>query len=70
MCILFYDLRECIFQCFTKVLYENEESIMTYGAKLATLQAQVEGLESVSAEKDASIAEYEARVKGSEGKCF
>ena len=40
---------------------------MTYDTEFAKFQAQVEKLESASAEKDACIAEYEALVKGSEG---
>ena len=53
-----------IYQCFTEALYEKKQSIVTYDAKLVKLQAQVEKMESVFAEKD---AEYEAIVKKNEG---
>ena len=48
----------------TEALYEKKQSIVTYDAEVAKLQAQVEKLKSASAEKD---AEYEAIVKKSEG---
>ena len=48
----------------TEALYEKKQRIMTNDAKAAKLQAQVEKMESASAEKD---AEYDAIVKDSEG---
>ena len=67
-----YDLHlaQCVFQCFIEALYEKKQSIMTYDAKLVHIQAQVERLESASAEKDTCIAEYEAMVKQSGGNIF
>ena len=67
-----YDLHLglCVLQCFIGDLYEKKQSIMTYDAKFVHLQAQVERLESASAEKDTCIAEYEAMVKGSGGDIF
>ena len=62
-----YDLRWCAPQYFTESLYEKKQSIMTNDTEFAKLQAQVEGLESISTEKDTCIAEHEAIVKGSEG---
>ena len=70
VCILVYDSRQCIFQWLIEVLYEKKQRIMTYDAKFVYLQAQVEKLESASAEKDTCIAEYEAMVKGSGGDIF
>ena len=61
------DLRQYIFQCFAVALYEKEHSVMTDDAEFAKLHAQVEILELASAQKDTCIAEYEAKVKGSEG---
>ena len=48
----------------TEALYEKKQSIVPCDAEVAKLQAQVEKLESASAEK---AAEYEAIVKKSEG---
>ena len=48
----------------TEALYEKKQSTVTYDAEFAMLQAQVEKMESASAEKDAG---YEAIVKKSEG---
>ena len=51
----------------TEALYEKTQSIATYDAEFAKLQAQVEKLESASAQKDTCIADYEAIVKKTEG---
>ena len=60
-----YLLRWCIStNVLTEILYEKKQSVVTYDPKVAKLQAPVERLESVSAEKD---AEYEAITKKSEG---
>ena len=56
-----------IYHVLTEALYEKKQSIMTYDAEFAKLQAQVEKLESTSAEKDSCIAEYETIAKGREG---
>ena len=57
-----------IYHVLTEALYEKKQSVVTYDAEFAKLQAQMEKLESISAEKDSCIAEYEAIAKGSEGK--
>ena len=57
----------CIYHALTEALYEKKQNIGTYDPEFTKLQAQVEKLESASAEKDACIAEYEAIAKGSEG---
>ena len=60
-----YHLRQCIStNVLTEALYQKKQSIATYDAEFAKLQAQVEKMELSSAEKD---AEYEAIVKKSEG---
>ena len=60
-----YDLRQCIStNVLTEALYEKKQSIETYDAEVAKLQAQVEKVESAFAEK---VAQYEAIIKKSEG---
>ena len=53
--------------CFIEALYEKKQTIMTYDNETAKLQAQVEELASISAEKDTRIAKFEAMMKGREG---
>ena len=48
--MLVYDLRECLFQWFTKALYEKEQRVMAYDADFAKLQAQVEEWEATAKE--------------------
>ena len=52
--MLAYDLKECIFLCFTESLYEKKQSTMAYGPEVVKLQAQVK--------------QWEAAVKESQGK--
>ena len=70
-CMFLYDLRQYIYiyiyHVLTEALYEKKQSILTYDAEFAKLQAQAEKLESTSAGKDPCIGEYETIVKGSEG---
>ena len=62
------DLRPCIStNVLTEALYEKKQSVVTYAAEVAKLQAQVEKSESAFHEKGSCIAEYEAIVKKSEG---
>ena len=51
--MLVYELRECVFQWFTGVLYEKEQIIVANDAEIPKLQAQVE--------------HWEAAAKGSQG---
>ena len=53
--------------CFLEAFYEKKQAILTYEKKIATLQSQVEGLESTSAEKDIFIAKHEVMVKECQG---
>ena len=55
-------------ECFTEVLYEKKQTIMTYENETAKLQAQVDDLKATSADKDTLIAKYEAIFKESDGK--
>ena len=59
------DLRQCISTyVLTEDPYEKKQNILTCDTEVVKFQAQVEKMESASAEKD---AEYEAIVKKSEG---
>ena len=53
--------------CFTYVLYERNQTIMTYECKTSNILEQVEELKATSAEKDTLIAKFEAIVKKNEG---
>ena len=65
--MIVYNLRVCIFLCFIEALYEKKQSMMTYETKTAQLQAQVEDLETTTAEQDTLIGNYEATLVEYEG---
>ena len=44
--MLVYDMRDCIFQCSAEALYEKKQSMVTSDADFASLQTQVEKLDS------------------------
>ena len=66
VCVLIWD-QYISTNVLTEALYEKKESVVTYAAEVAKLQAQVEKLESAFYEKGICVAEYEAMVKKSEG---
>ena len=64
-CVFVYNLRQCIStNVLTEDPYEKKQNILTYDTEVVKFQAQVEKMESASAEKN---AEYEAIVKKNEG---
>ena len=54
-CMPMSGMRECASQWFTEVLYEKKQSILTYDAEFAKLQAQVEQMESAAKESQGKV---------------